>query len=107
MKFIVQPGLMLFSDDMPGAHATLFGPKGPLQFRDDTCSFDDAAHSYTWAFEYATPLKKGQVFVFATSDREVVGEVDTSGEVQVSDRKVKVMREENGKPFKFTKRLFR
>lgn len=107
MKFTIQPGLILFHDDKVGAHATMLGPTGKLSFRDDACVFHDADQSYAWAFEWTAGLKKGQVFVFATTDREAVGEVDAMGEIVISDRKVTVKRDVDGVPVKFTKKLFR
>lgn len=105
MKFIVQSELILCQDDLPGDHATLLGPKGPLALKYDACAFDDATRSYTWAFT-RVPLKKGQVVVFATVDREVVGEVDATGQIIPSARKVNVVRGKSGAPAKFTKKLF-
>ena len=69
-------GFILFSDDKPGNHATLFGPTGKkLAYRADMSVFEDDARRYSWGFEYDLPLVAGDRFVFATADREVVGEV--------------------------------
>lgn len=81
MRFEIQPPFVLVHDSKPGSHATLFGThsdrygKGVVRypFRSDQSHFSDAETRYSWAFE-ATPAD-GEVLVFATSDRELVGEV--------------------------------
>lgn len=107
MRFDVRGDLLVFSDDRPGQHATMFEPLGrKLKFRADASSFDDAAQRYEWAFELADPLRDGDRFIFATVDREVVGVVVDATDaalggsrVQVLDRvKVTVARESDGKP---------
>ena len=72
MQFTLRPGLICFSDNQPGNHATMFVSSETLLFREDESSFDDVAHDYTWAFEWAG-VPNGQLFVFATADREVAG----------------------------------
>lgn len=79
MRFELQPPFVLVHDSKPGMHATLFGThtlygKGVVRypFRGDASKFDDATSTYVWAFE-ANPAD-GELLVFATSDREVIGE---------------------------------
>ena len=92
-------GLVLLSSDQPGNHATMYGPSGHrLHFRADACAFSDAARSYTWAFQWSGAFVSGQRFVFATSDRQVVGEVGEDGQIRVLDETVSVPRGEDGKP---------
>ena len=97
MLFQRRPGLVLFSSNLPGGHATLFGPRGKLRFRDDASHFDDIHRSYSWAFEWNDPLDDGMQFVFATSERAVVGEVRAS-EICVVEKRVDVARDAFGKP---------
>lgn len=97
MMFQRRPGLVLFSSNLPGSHVTLFGPNGKLRFRNDASHFDDVHRSYTWAFEWTESFDNGTQFVFATSERTVVGEV-MDGDVRVIDKRVDVTRDESGKP---------
>ena len=90
-------GLISFSSDFPGNHATMFGPNGEkLAFRADASSFNDAARSYTWAFDVG-PVVDGDTFVFATVDKTVVG-VKTFDGFLVGSKAVAVARDKIGKP---------
>ena len=74
MRFDLRPPLIIFHDDRPGQHATMFAADGRrLLFRGDVSHFNDAERRYAWAFEGAA--RHGDTIVFATSDREVVGKV--------------------------------
>lgn len=100
MKFEARSGLILFSDDRPGSHVTMFVSSGKLPFRMDVSSFDDRECRYTWGFELAAPIKEGKRFVFATADREVVGRV-VGEKIEVVLERVTVEREDgNGKPLR-------
>lgn len=91
-------GFVLFSGSKPGNHATMFGPKGEkLSFRSDMSSFDDAARTYTWGFEYEGEIADGDLFVFATADYEEAGR-GSAGEVETVLDGVFVEREKDGKP---------
>lgn len=73
MSFTLRPGLICFTDDKPGNYATMFGPDGrKLAPCGEHNQFDNAARSFTWAFEWSG-VPDGQMFVFATADREVAG----------------------------------
>ena len=99
--FSTRPGLLLFSSKQPGSHVTLFGPHGPLVFRNDSCSFDDTARSYTWAFDHLTSLAPGQHFTFATTSWSVTGEVDEDGiTIRVLAHHAVVIRAVDGKPLR-------
>ena len=75
MRFEIRPGLVVFHDEQPGEHATMFGPHGQkFIFRPDASHFSDSAKKYAWAFE--GHLEHGDRVVFATSDREIVGRLD-------------------------------
>src|SRR3990167_910417 len=92
----LRPGLILVSSDAPGAHVTMFGPKGErLRFRPDECEFHDSIPSYVWAFEWIPTLIAGQVFVFATTDRTVVGDV-AGAEIRVAARTTVIERGDDG-----------
>lgn len=99
MGFVFKPPLILFHDDRPGQHATLFAPNGQrFKFRDDQSSFKDAHSDYTWAFE--GHLDEGDRIVFATSDREVVGRLQ-NGEIITEarvDTRSLVVRNEEAQP---------
>lgn len=82
MRFEPRDGLILFHDDRPGNNAAMRGPRGPLVFRGDACSFNDSERRYAWAFEWAGGFADGDRFVFSTMDRTVEGEV-RGGEVVV------------------------
>lgn len=97
--FSTRPGLILFSSDRGGNHATMFGPRAQkLNFRADECSFDDAGSRYTWAFEYREVLEPGFKFVFATADRTVIGEAKLGGAIEIAEETISVARGEGGKP---------
>jgi len=96
-SFTVQGGLVRFLSNMPGRYATLFANGERLQFRDDASSFDDLSRSYAWAFSYAPPLPDGMQFVFATAEREVVGESD-KGQIHVTGDFAHVERSRGGEP---------
>ena len=94
MKFEARYGLILFSDVQPGSYATMFDHRGAaLVFRGDLSSLPSAP-PYIWAFEHSFSLGAKQRFVFATADREVVGEV-FGGEPAAAAR---VERDAEGKP---------
>lgn len=73
MNFELRPPFIIFHDNKPGQHATLFvnGKKAP--FCNGMSSFNDEYQTYAWAFE--THVKDGDIVTFATSDREIVGAV--------------------------------
>jgi hypothetical protein len=68
--FEVSPPYVVFHDDQPGNHATLFVDGCKLLFVAEASSFDDRSKRYAWAFRGTVPT--GAVLVFATADREVV-----------------------------------
>lgn len=92
-------GTILFTDCLPGAHATMFGPDGAsFPYRPESSTSDDAGSLYTWGFDLMCALVKGDRLVFVVADREVVGEVLASGEIAVTDDLVEVERDAGGKP---------
>ena len=98
-RFIVSPGFITFSSDLPGSFATLFGPRGTLSFASDASTFDDSKRAYEWAFILDGVLADGDEYVFATADRAVVGEV-VAGRIQVSNRRVGMRRGSAGNPLR-------
>ena len=99
MRFDVRPGLILFSDDRPGDRATLFGgdPGAGRAHLPDASSFDDAVPWYTWAFAREGAVVEGEVYVFATADREVVG-IAAGDAICISPLRAAVDRGEGGVP---------
>jgi hypothetical protein len=93
--------VIVFHDVRPGSHATMFANNGQrLPFRDDVSHFSDAKGEYAWAFE--GEARVGDVVVFATADREVVGRVvDEDGGVHIKIQPANrsdVARNESDKP---------
>ncbi len=77
MRFEIRsPSLVVFHDDKPHQHATMFGPDGVnFLFRGDLSSFNDRKHEYAWVFEGI--ISDGDRVVFASSDHDpVIGIVD-------------------------------
>lgn len=92
MRFELRPPFVFFHDDKPGQHATLFATherfgKGVVRypFRGDLSSFDDATSQYAWAFEAQNIGEhvRGELLVFATADREIVGRVEVDGNITI------------------------
>jgi hypothetical protein len=78
MRFEIRPPFIIFHDDKPGEHATLFAANGQkLPFRGDESSFNNARREYAWAFEGT--VKEEDRIVFASSAHEVVGQMFHGG----------------------------
>jgi hypothetical protein len=81
-RFESRPPYVIFHDDKPGQHATLFGGGGRrFIFCGEASSFDDRACRYAWAFE--GEARPGEQLVFATEDREVAGTIDSDAKEAV------------------------
>ncbi len=98
MRFEQRSPLIIFHDNAPGEHATLFGPNGlKLPFRGEESAFNNALRTFAWAFEGT--VIDGDSIVFATTDREVVGKVHGLDiEVEIPERG-SVLRDEENRPF--------
>jgi hypothetical protein len=80
MRFEQRERYIVFHDDKPGSHATMFSPTGnKMLFDGNESSFRDDRREYAWAFVLETPLKDGDRIIFATADREIGGLVRTNG----------------------------
>lgn len=100
-RFVVEPHLIVVHSDEPGSHVTLFGPDGQkLPFRMDASAFDDKAKRYRWAFTFDGAFRPGDLFVFATVDRDVAGQVKDGGIVTKRSwwPRSLVLRDDDGKP---------
>lgn len=97
MTFDIRDGLILFNSERPGSHATMFGPIGKLPFKNSASRFSDEDRSYTWAFMYDDSVTDGMLFIFATSEFEIVGQVK-DGEIEVIDCPDVTIVREDGKP---------
>lgn len=82
MRFEITDSLIIYRDERPGEHATLFHNDKKLSFRDDASNFNDSARRYAWAFDRPA-LKSEDVLIFATGDREVVGVVAPDGHASI------------------------
>ncbi len=89
MRFEIRSPFIIFHDNMPGEHATMFSPSGhKLPFASDESAFSDRNRDYAWAFEG----------VVMDGDREVVGKVcGLDVEVEVPERG-SVLRDADNKP---------
>lgn len=96
-SMVLKNGLVLVTARQPGNYATLFSPSGKFVCRGDLSAFDDAARTYTWAFEQRGKIEKGQHLVFATEDREIVGEL-TGTWIRIVNRAARVARAGTGEP---------
>lgn len=70
MRFEITPSLIIFHDERPGEHATMFHNGKRVPFNDNASSFDDGARRYAWAFDRPV-LASDDILAFATADREV------------------------------------
>ena len=72
----------------------LFQNGARVPFNSDASSFNDGARRYAWAFYRPATIAPGDIFAFATADREVFGVVADDG-VSVSvllDPRLRVIR---------------
>lgn len=98
MTFTARPGIILHESNLPGNFATMFAPDGnKLLPRSDASTANDLTRRYVWAFVWDKPLVDGQVFVFATADREVAAVV-VEGKL-ASGGPVAVKRYKDGNPW--------
>ncbi|MDO8630128.1 MAG: hypothetical protein Q7R41_06505, partial [Phycisphaerales bacterium] len=98
MNFTVNPSNIFVSDDCSGKYPTLFGPDGrKLIFQDDGSYFSDVDRNYRWVFRCSTPPVEGDLFVFATSTKDVVARVE-AGALQIVDQPSGVVRNSSGAP---------
>lgn len=89
--------LILVSDSRPGNYASLFLDGTKLPFRGDISAFDDVRKTYTWVFGNATQTKNGVYVIFATSNREIVGEV-RGEEIHRTKKVGRIARSGDGEP---------
>lgn len=83
MRFEVTDSLIIYRDEQPGEHATMFVDGARTPFRDDASSFNDGARSYAWAFARPAAMKTSSIIAFATGDREVFAVVAEDGNASI------------------------
>ena len=94
-RFEIVDGRIVFRDCVGGEYATLYAASGqPFTFNGYASSFNDAKKQYAWAFD--GPLVDGLI-VFATKDREIVGEIRGITATVVHSTRGLITRED-GKP---------
>jgi len=95
VKFEERHPYVVFHDDRPGQHATMFAGGTRLEFCGNASYFSDRDRQYSWAF--LGSVSATATLIFATEDREVIGNL--AGEVQEAMLGEFVHREA-GKPFR-------
>lgn len=104
MRFELRGQRVVYIDNKPGAHATLFDPAGYRSLYNDGHShFDDTVRRYAWAFDLLNPLLEGEYVTFATADREVTG-VRRGDVISVIPQAIPVNRSVAGKPLSLIRR---
>jgi hypothetical protein len=94
MRFERRPQHVIFHDDKPGAHATMFSPSGgKFPFDGEASSFRDDLKEYCWAFVVSETLKEGDRIIFATADREIGGIVRADNVIDATGVNGEVVRE--------------
>jgi SAM-dependent methyltransferase len=89
MKFEIRPPYVFYIDHQPRSNVRLsVMDKEPFEFVDGASVFNDAQSQYRWAFK--GQFAAGDRLVFTASNCRVEGEVGASGDVPVSDNKVRV-----------------
>lgn len=90
--------LASFSSDRPGNYAVMFYRGRKLDPRGDVWSLDNELRAYTWTFDCGAVPERGARLVFATADRDAVGEVGDKGLVRLVSRSARVARDGRGEP---------
>ena len=94
----LRDGLVIVASRQPGNYVTMMSSHGTrFTHRGDLSQFNDAKRRYSWVFEQRGALVRGDTLVFATADREIVGDL-VGAWIKIINRSARVARDGNGSP---------